>query len=240
MTSRHDLFLRELLLGNIGMTDRRDQLVDTMRCRNGRPGNPASRPSIHPIVVDSPERIARGPGTLPGATEKRVASQACRRVGDVVPNRPGTPRFRLTARSGLTIFHDVQRQERPLVRLETTRWLTPTRPRKQHEEPWTRAPPRHGWKAFRNHERLRRGTRRPTDFFSCMTRSGAPPMEDKGQAGPAGEPTAPPPRDQTADGDYGGPFGYGHPAHRPDPSAIYSFRRWVVRLLPVEARKRWR
>ena len=69
---------------------------------------------------------------------------------------------------------------------------------------------------------------------------GALPMEDKRDAGPTGEVPAPPSGDQTAEGDYGGPFGYGHPAHRPDPSATYSFRRWVVRLLPVEARKRWR
>lgn len=35
-------------------------------------------------------------------------------------------------------------------------------------------------------------------------------------------------------------FGFGHRSYQPDPRAQYSFKRWVVRLLPVNPRRRWR
>lgn len=41
------------------------------------------------------------------------------------------------------------------------------------------------------------------------------------------------------DGDYA-PFGYGHPAHLPDPHAQYGFEPGRIRLLPVKRDRRWR
>src|SRR5690606_4639880 len=35
-------------------------------------------------------------------------------------------------------------------------------------------------------------------------------------------------------------FGYGHPAHRPDPQATYFFNPGPWRLLPTRADRRWR
>lgn len=49
-----------------------------------------------------------------------------------------------------------------------------------------------------------------------------------------------PPRKPEPQGDFGGPYGYGHPAHRPDPAASYGFRRNLMRLLPVKPTERWR
>lgn len=34
-------------------------------------------------------------------------------------------------------------------------------------------------------------------------------------------------------------FGYGHPAHQPDPDGTYVFKPGVRRVLPVRADKRW-
>lgn len=38
----------------------------------------------------------------------------------------------------------------------------------------------------------------------------------------------------------GVPYGYGHPAHRPDPDARYEFKPEISRVLPVNAKIRWR
>lgn len=35
-------------------------------------------------------------------------------------------------------------------------------------------------------------------------------------------------------------YGYGHPAHRPDPHATYVFQPGPPRTLPLNARRRWR
>lgn len=50
----------------------------------------------------------------------------------------------------------------------------------------------------------------------------------------------PAPADQAVSGDFGGAYGYGHPAHRPDPDARYSFNPNSLRVLPVDKRSRWR
>jgi hypothetical protein len=42
------------------------------------------------------------------------------------------------------------------------------------------------------------------------------------------------------EGDFGGPYGYGRPAHRPDPSGHYRFEPDAVRPLPANPRIRWR
>lgn len=42
-----------------------------------------------------------------------------------------------------------------------------------------------------------------------------------------------------ADGDYA-PYGFGHPAHLPDPNAKYAFEPDVRRVLPLKPDKRWR
>jgi hypothetical protein len=34
-------------------------------------------------------------------------------------------------------------------------------------------------------------------------------------------------------------YGYGHPAHRPDPDGTYAFKPGVRRVLPVRSDKRW-
>jgi len=49
-----------------------------------------------------------------------------------------------------------------------------------------------------------------------------------------------PPENTGAEGDNGGPYGYGHPAHRPDPSGHYRFEPRSVRPLPANPRIRWR
>ncbi|HVW57449.1 MAG TPA: hypothetical protein VHC00_17370 [Rhizobiaceae bacterium] len=41
-------------------------------------------------------------------------------------------------------------------------------------------------------------------------------------------------------GDLGGPYGYGRPAHRPDPSGHYRFEPRTVRPLPANPKIRWR
>jgi hypothetical protein len=41
-------------------------------------------------------------------------------------------------------------------------------------------------------------------------------------------------------GDFRGPYGFGRPAHKPDPSATYVFRPHMTRVLPVKERTRWR
>jgi hypothetical protein len=43
-----------------------------------------------------------------------------------------------------------------------------------------------------------------------------------------------------AEGDPGGPYGYGRPAHRPDPSGHYHFEPHAVRPLPANPKIRWR
>jgi hypothetical protein len=53
------------------------------------------------------------------------------------------------------------------------------------------------------------------------------------------KPTVPPKQDDQADGDYV-PYGFGHPAHLPDPNATYGFDPQPERLLPVKPEKRWR
>ena len=42
-----------------------------------------------------------------------------------------------------------------------------------------------------------------------------------------------------ADGDYV-PYGFGHPAHKPDPEAKYGFEESERRVLPVKPERRWR
>ena len=41
-------------------------------------------------------------------------------------------------------------------------------------------------------------------------------------------------------GDFGGPFGFGRPAHKPDPRARYGFEMEQSRVLPVRKEARWR
>lgn len=48
------------------------------------------------------------------------------------------------------------------------------------------------------------------------------------------------PENTNAQGDSGGPYGYGRPAHRPDPSGHYRFEPRSVRPLPANPRIRWR
>jgi len=48
------------------------------------------------------------------------------------------------------------------------------------------------------------------------------------------------PENTGAEGDIGGPYGYGRPAHRPDPSGPYRFEPRSVRPLPANPRIRWR
>ncbi|MGN6582462.1 MAG: hypothetical protein ACTHJV_02025 [Rhizobiaceae bacterium] len=43
-----------------------------------------------------------------------------------------------------------------------------------------------------------------------------------------------------ASGDFRGPYGYGRPAHRPDPSGHYHFEPRAVRPLPANPKIRWR
>jgi len=75
-----------------------------------------------------------------------------------------------------------------------------------------------------------------------MKQGGVFGMEDQNPAGSVGESSQQPPLSNAppAEGDFGGPFGFGHPAHKPDPSATYTFRSGAVRPLPVDARQRWR
>ncbi|MBB6411538.1 hypothetical protein [Mesorhizobium sangaii] len=96
------------------------------------------------------------------------------------------------------------------------------------------------WKGFRNHVRVHQGTNRPDDFFSCMKKPGTPGTEDHDHTGSAPTPPELPSQHQDAEGDFGGRFGYGHPAHRPDPFATYTFSAGAVRPLPVDSKKRWR
>ena len=42
------------------------------------------------------------------------------------------------------------------------------------------------------------------------------------------------------EGDFGGAYGYGHPAHKPDPDASYVFDPGPPRTMPVKPEKRWR
>ncbi len=35
-------------------------------------------------------------------------------------------------------------------------------------------------------------------------------------------------------------YGFGHPAHRPDPAAAYGFDAGKWRTLPTDVRRRWR
>ena len=42
-----------------------------------------------------------------------------------------------------------------------------------------------------------------------------------------------------ADGDYV-PYGFGHPAHKPDPDAKYGFDLRECRPLPIDRERRWR
>jgi hypothetical protein len=46
--------------------------------------------------------------------------------------------------------------------------------------------------------------------------------------------------DLDAEGDFRGPYGYGRPAHRPDPSGHYRFEPHAVRPLPANPKIRWR
>ena len=46
--------------------------------------------------------------------------------------------------------------------------------------------------------------------------------------------------DRKALGDFGGSFGYGRPAHKPDPQARYGFKMEQSRVLPVRKESRWR
>ena len=46
--------------------------------------------------------------------------------------------------------------------------------------------------------------------------------------------------DLDAEGDFRGPYGYGRPAHRPDPSGHYRFEPHSVRPLPANPKIRWR
>lgn len=48
------------------------------------------------------------------------------------------------------------------------------------------------------------------------------------------------PEANAAEGDFRGPYGYGRPAHRPEPNATYIFRPDVLRVLPVRRKSRWR
>ena len=75
-----------------------------------------------------------------------------------------------------------------------------------------------------------------------MKQAGAFEMEDHNLTGSVGESPEQPSlsNDPLAEGDFSGPFGFGHPAHKPDPSATYTFRPGAGRPLPVDARKRWR
>jgi hypothetical protein len=43
-----------------------------------------------------------------------------------------------------------------------------------------------------------------------------------------------------AEGDPGGPYGFGRPAHRTDPSGHYRFEPRSIRPLPANPRIRWR
>lgn len=42
------------------------------------------------------------------------------------------------------------------------------------------------------------------------------------------------------EGDFRGPYGYGHHAHKADPSARYGFEAKTTRPLPVKPGERWR
>lgn len=44
---------------------------------------------------------------------------------------------------------------------------------------------------------------------------------------------------EPADADYV-PYGFGHPAHKPDPNAKYGFEQDQHRPLPVKPDRRWR
>lgn len=83
---------------------------------------------------------------------------------------------------------------------------------------------------------------RPLDFFSCMKQLGALGMEDHDLTVSASEspeqPSLSP--DQAAEGDFGGPFGYGHPAHKPHPFATYTFSAGAIRPLPIQSQRRRR
>ena len=45
---------------------------------------------------------------------------------------------------------------------------------------------------------------------------------------------------ETIDGDASGPFGFGRPAHKPDPEATYTFDPGPPRTMPIKAKNRWR
>lgn len=45
---------------------------------------------------------------------------------------------------------------------------------------------------------------------------------------------------QPAEGDLSGPYGYGRPAHVPDPGASYAFRPDDTRILPRNRKMRWK
>lgn len=53
------------------------------------------------------------------------------------------------------------------------------------------------------------------------------------------EPEQEDPASESAEGDYV-PYGFGHPAHKPDPNARYGFEPGETRLLPVEPSRRWK
>ena len=101
--------------------DRGDQIVDTLHCRGQWRAN---RSRLQVTVVNPPQHIAGDLGALPCAAEKDAASQGCRRIGNVIPHRPGARRLRVTAKSGLAIFHRDKRPARPLVRSGMAAWLT--------------------------------------------------------------------------------------------------------------------
>lgn len=48
-----------------------------------------------------------------------------------------------------------------------------------------------------------------------------------------------PEQPEPAIGDYV-PYGFGHPAHRPDPHATYVFEERDRRPLPIKPERRWR
>lgn len=45
---------------------------------------------------------------------------------------------------------------------------------------------------------------------------------------------------EVMDGDASGPFGFGRPAHKPDPEAIYTFDPGPPRTMPILPKNRWR
>jgi hypothetical protein len=73
-----------------------------------------------------------------------------------------------------------------------------------------------------------------------MKQTGAHDTEDHDQTGSVAKPPVSPSQDHDAEGDFGGPFFYGHPAHKPDPSAIDTFSAGAIRPLPVDSKQRWR